>query len=162
MKIRYLGVLLILVCTVIISACADKTVVDNNPERPQYDPSPTVVVERFLKALQEENFKKAYEYTYVPSTDEAGYVIQMRNVFKENQIKINSFQILGTQIFEFNATVAVQLEQVLKSPSTGQIITLNQKSKYSLGLYDKKWKVVSDNCYEGCLEEEVPEIEIAE
>ena len=162
MKIKHFGVLVFLLGALVVSSCADKTEVDNNPERPQYDPSPTVVVERFLKALQEENFKKAYEYTYVPSTDEAGYVIQMRNVFRENQIKINNFQILGTQIFEFNATVAVQLEQVLKSPRTGQIISLNQKSKYSLGLYDKKWKVVSDNCYEGCLEEEVPEIEIAE
>ena len=161
MKHKHFSVFLLLLGAFVISSCADKTIVDNNPERPQYDPSPTVVVERFLKALKEENFKKAYEYTYVPSTDEAGYVIQMRHVFSENQIKINSFQILGTQIFEFNATVAVKLEQVLKSPRTGQMITLNQKSKYSLGLYDKKWKVVSDNCYEGCLEEQ-PEIEISE
>lgn len=161
MKIRHLGVLLFLLSAFIISSCADKTIVDNNPERPKYDPSPTVVVERFLKALQDENFKEAYNYSYAPSVDEAGYVIQMRNVYKENQIKINSFQILGTQIYEFSATVAVQLNQSLRSPTTGQLVNLNQKSRYSLGLYDKKWKVTGGDCYEDCLEIE-PEIEIAE
>ena len=157
MKIRYLRVLLLLFSTFIISSCADKTIVDTNPERPKYDPSPTVVVERFLKALQSENFKEAYKYSYAPSVDEAGYVIQMRNVYKENQIKINSFQILATQIYEFSSTVAVEIDQTLKSPTTGQLVNLNQKSRYSLGLYDKKWKVTGGDCYEDCLEE-IPEI----
>ena len=88
-------------------------------------------------------------------------MIQMRNVYKENQIKINSFQILATQIYEFSSTVAVEIDQTLKSPTTGQLVNLNQKSRYSLGLYDKKWKVTGGDCYEDCLEE-IPEIEIAE
>ncbi len=161
MKFKHFGVLLLLLSAFAISSCADKTIVDNNPERPKYDPSPTVVVERFLKALQSENFKEAYNYAYAPSVDQAGYVIQMRNLYKEKQIKINNFQILGTQIYEFSATVVVQLDQTFKSPGTGRIINLNQKSRYSLGLYDKKWKVTGGDCYEDCLEE-VPEIEIPE
>ncbi len=161
MKFKRIRIFALFLITFSVFSCADKTIVDNNPERPKYDPSPTVVVERFLKALQDENFKRAYEYTYAPSTDEAGYVIQMRNIYAENQIKINSFIVLGTQIYEFSATVAVEINQVLKSPTTGQLVNLNQKSRYSLGLYDKKWKVTGGDCYEDCMEE-IPEIEIAE
>ena len=161
MKNLYICTLFVLFLAIALGSCADKTIEDTNPERPQYDPSPTVVVERFLKALKDQNFKKAYEYVYVPSTDEAGYVIQMSNIFKQNQITINSFQILGTQIYELSATVAVDLDQTLKSPTTGQLTNLRQKSRYSLGLYDKKWKVTSGECYENCIEE-VPEIEIAD
>lgn len=161
MNLKHLRTLFILVIAFSIFSCADKTIVDTNPERPTYDPSPTVVVERFLNALKDQNFKKAFEYAYAPSTDEAGYVIQMRNIFKQNQVSINSFTILGTQIYEFSSTVAVELNQTLKSPQTGQVTNLTQKSKYSLGLFDKKWKVTGGDCYENCLEE-VPEIEIAE
>jgi hypothetical protein len=161
MKNIYPVTLLLLILAIALASCADKTIEDTNPERPTYKPSPTEVVERFLKALKDENFKKAFEYVYVPSTDEAGYVIQMTNVYKQNQITINSFHILATQIFELSSTVVVEIDQSLKSPVTGQIIHLKQKSKYSLGLYDKKWKVTSGDCYENCLEE-VPEIQIAD
>ena len=157
MNLRHLRAVFVLIVAFSIFSCADKTIVDTNPERPTYDPSPTVVVERFLNALKDENFKKAYEYAYAPSTVEAGYVIQMRNIFKQNQVSINSFKILGTQIYEFSSTVAVELNQTLKSPQTGQVTNLTQKSKYSLGLFDKKWKVTGGDCYENCLEE-VPEI----
>ena len=161
MKNQNIKIMLLLVVLFMASSCADKTIESTNPERPTYDPSPTVVVERFLKALQEENFKKAYENAYVPSVDEAGYLIQMRNTFRQNQIKIKSFEILGTHIYELSATVVVELDQSLKSPRTGQLINLKQKSKYSLGLYDKKWKVTSGDCFENCLED-VPEVEIAD
>jgi len=161
MKLRHLRTVFILIVAFSIFSCADKTIEDTNPERPTYDPSPTVVVERFLNALKDENFKKAYDYAYAPSTDEAGYIIQMRGIFKDNQVSINSFKILGTQIYEFSSNVAVELNQTLKSPTTGQMITLNQRSRYSLGLFDKKWKVTGGDCYENCLEE-VPEIEIAD
>ena len=161
MKNLNICILFVLFLAIVLGSCADKTVTDTNPERPTYDPSPTMVVERFLKALKDENFKKAYEYVYVPSTDEAGYVIQMSNIYKTNQIKINSFEILGTQIYELSATVAVEIDQTLKSPISGQLTTLTQKSRYSLGLYDKKWKVTGGECFENCLEK-VSEIEITD
>lgn len=161
MKTNIISILSVLIITIALSSCADKTIEETNPERPTYKPSPTEVVERFLKALQEENFKKAYEYVYVPSTDEAGYIIQMETIYRENQIKIHSFQILATQIYELSSTVAVEIDQSLKSPTTEQVVNLNQKSRYSLGLYDKKWKVTGGDCIENCLEE-VPEIEIAD
>lgn len=142
-------------------SCADKTIEETNPERPTYDPSPTVVMERFLNALKEANFKKAYEYVYVPSTDEAGYIIQMRNIFKENQLTINSFNILGTQIYELSSSVIVELDSTLKSRTTGQLMNLKQKSKYTLGLFDKKWKITGGDCVENC-QGEVPEIEVAD
>ena len=111
--------------------------------------------------MKEEDFKKAYEYSYVPSSDEAGYVIQMRNIYKENQLTINSYNILGTQIYELSASVIVDLDSTLKSRTTGQLINLKQKSKYTLGLFDKKWKITGGDCVENC-QGEVPEIEIAD
>ena len=161
MNNRHIAALLILIFAIAVSSCADKVVEDTNPERPTYKPSPTEVTDSFLKALKEENFNKAYDYAYVPSSDEAGYVIQMRNLFKEQQIKINNFQILGTQIFGLSATVVVELDSSRKSPTTGKVINMNQKSKYTLGLFDKKWKVTGGDCFENCLEE-IPEIEIAD
>ncbi|MFA9409496.1 MAG: hypothetical protein ACERKJ_11790, partial [Candidatus Dadabacteria bacterium] len=80
---------------------------------------------------------------------------------KENQITINSYNILGTQIYELSSSVIVELDSTLKSRTTGQLIHLKQKSKYTLGLFDKKWKVTGGDCVENCIEE-VPEIEIAD
>jgi len=161
MNNRCVVILYVLIFTIAVSSCADKVVEDTNPERPTYKPSPTEVVDAFLKALKEENFGKAYEYAYVPSSDKEGYIIQMRNIYKDNQLKINSYRILGTQIFDLSASVVVELDSTLKSPVTGQLINLTQKSKYNLGLFNKKWKVTGGDCFENCLEE-VPEIEIAD
>jgi len=161
MNNRYVVILYVLIFTIAVSSCADKVVEDTSPERPTYKPSPTEVVDVFLKALKDENFEKAYDYSYVPSSDKAGYVIQMRNIYEENQLTINSFKILGTQIFELSASVIVELDSTFKSRTTGQLINLNQKSKYTLGLFNKKWKVTGGDCFENCLEE-VPEIEIAD
>jgi hypothetical protein len=161
MNRKHIAALLIIIFAFAVSSCADKTITETNPERPTYKPSPTEVTESFLKALKEGNFGKAFDYAYVPSSDKEGYIIRMSNIYKDNQIKVNSYRILGTQIFGLSATVVVELDTTFKSPSTGKLVTLVQKSKYSLGLFDKKWKVTSDSCFENCLEE-VPEIEIAD
>lgn len=161
MKKKHLCNLLALIFIVGLVSCSDKVIQENNPERPRYKPSPTQVVDIFLKALKEGNFEKAYDYSYVPSSDKEGYVIQMANVFKDNQLTINSYTILGTQILELSASVIVELNQSLKSRTTGQLIDLNQKSKYTLGLFDKKWKITGGDCIENC-QAEVPEIEIAD
>ena len=161
MNRKHVATLLIIIFAFAVSSCADKTITETNPERPTYKPSPTEVVGSFLKALKEENFEKAHDYAYVPGSDKEGYIIQMRNLYKENQIKINSYRILGTQIFGPSATVVVELDSTFKSPSTDKLVTLVQKSKYGLGLFDKKWKVTSGDCFENCIEQ-VPEIEIAD
>ncbi len=161
MKKKHLYTLLALIFIVGLTSCSDKVIQESNPERPRYKPSPTQVVDIFLKALKEGDFEKAYDYSYVPSTDKDGYVIQMANLFKDNQLKINSHNILGTQIFELSASVIVELDKSLKSPTSGELINLNQKSKYTLGLFDKKWKITSGYCVENCIEK-IPEIEIAD
>ncbi len=161
MKKKHLYTLLALIFTIALTSCSDKVIEETNPERPRYKPSPTQVVDTFLKALKEGNFEKAYDYSYVPSSDKDGYIIRMTNIFKDNQITIKSYNILGTQIFELSASVIVELDQSLKSRTTGQLINLNQKSKYTLGLFDKKWKVTGGDCIENC-QDVVPEIEIAD
>ena len=161
MKNIYPVTVLLLILAIALVSCADKTIEDTNPERPQYDPSPTVVVERYLNAQKDEDFKKAYKYEYAPSSDEAGYMIGMKRVYHENQLKINNFQILGTEIYELSASVAVELDITRKSKKTGQLVNITQRSKYQLGLFDKKWKITGSSCIENC-REEVPEIEIAD
>jgi hypothetical protein len=124
------------------------------PERKTLDPSPTKVVEEFLKAQQKEDFKRAFKYVYAPYTDEEGYVIQMKNYFKDNQISILDYHVLGTQIYDRTAIVIVELKQKLKSPKTGAVIELNQKSQYDLGIFEDKWKVTAGICFENCIEQE--------
>ena len=122
------------------------------PERKAIDPSPTKVVEEFLKAVKDEKFEKAFEYVYAPYSDKDGYVIQMKNTVRDNQLKILGFRILGTQIFDRTSIVVVELNQKIKSPTTGQVVELTQNSQYDLGLFDDKWKITSGNCIKNCLE----------
>ncbi len=124
------------------------------PERKTLDPSPTKVVEELLKAWQHEDFKRAFKYVYAPYSDEEGYVIQMKNYFKDNQISILDYHVLGTQIYDRTAIVIVELRQKLKSPKTGAIIELNQKSQYDLGIFEDEWKVTAGICFENCIEKE--------
>jgi len=122
------------------------------PERKTIDPSPTKVVEEFLKAIKDEKFEKAFQYVYAPYSDKEGYVIQMQNTIKDNQLTILNYRILGTQIFDRTAIVVVELNQKIKSPTTGQVVELMQNSQYDLGLFDEKWKITSGNCIKNCLE----------
>jgi hypothetical protein len=122
------------------------------PERKAIEPSPTKVVEEFLKAIKDEKFEKAFQYVYAPYSDKQGYVIQMQNTVKDNQLTILNYRILGTQIFDRTAIVVVELNQKVKSPQTGQIVELLQNSQYDLGLFDEKWKITSGNCIKNCLE----------
>ncbi len=122
------------------------------PERKAIDPSPTKVVDEFIKAIKDEKFEKAYQYVYAPYSDKEGYVIQMQNTVKDNQLSILNYRILGTQIFDRTAIVVVELNQKIKSPTTGQVVELMQNSQYDLGLFDEKWKITSGNCIKNCLE----------
>lgn len=149
---RYRAAILVFIVTVLFS-CGGKqdTVVH---ERKTIDPSPTKVVEEFIKALQAQDFEKAFKYAYVPYTDKEGYVIQMKNTFTQNQITIHEFKILGTQIYDRTSIVIVELKQTLKSPKTGTVIELNLRSQYDLGLFDDEWKVTAGNCIANCIETE--------
>lgn len=122
------------------------------PERKAIEPSPTKVVEEFLKAVKDEKFEKAFQYVYAPYSDKDGYVIQMKNTVRDNQLTILDFRILGTQIFDRTSIVVVELTQKIKSPTTGQVVELTQNSQYDLGLFDEKWKITSGNCIKNCLE----------
>jgi hypothetical protein len=152
MRNVYFAVIALAVLTVFLS-CVRKPEPEI-PERKVLDPSPTKVVEELLKAWQKEDFKRAFKYVYAPFTDEDGYVIQMKNYFKVSQISILDFQVLGTQIYDRTAIVVVELKQKLKSPKTGGVMEINQKSQYDLGIFDEEWKVTSGMCIENCIERE--------
>lgn len=160
MKNRYYLLIIGFILTGLLS-CGPKNPEPIIPERKKYDPSPTKVVEEFLKASKAENFEKAYNYVYVPYSDKEGYVIQMKNTVRDNQLTIMGFQLLGTQIYDRTAIVIVELNTKLKSPKTGNLIEMNQRSQYDLGLFEDKWKITAGICIKNCLEKE-PEVEITE
>lgn len=145
--------LIILIVLVLMISCGGKPPPEI-PERKVLDPSPTKVVEELLKAWQKEDFKRAFKYVYAPYTDEDGYVIQMKNYFKDNQISIIDFNIIGTQIYDRTSIVIVEQRQKLKSPKTGSVVELNLRSQYDLGIFDEEWKVTSGICIENCIEKE--------
>lgn len=142
-----------LVLMAFVISCAKKPPPEI-PERKVLDPSPTKVVEELLKAWKKEDFKRAFKYVYAPYTDEDGYVIQMKNYFKDNQISILDFNVIGTQIYDRTSIVIVEQRQRLKSPKTGSVVELNLRSQYDLGIFDDKWKVTSGTCIENCIEKE--------
>ncbi|HVY54263.1 MAG TPA: hypothetical protein VHC46_00750 [Thermodesulfobacteriota bacterium] len=146
---------IILVVLAFIISCVKKPPPEI-PERKALDPSPTKVVEELLKAWQKEDFKRAFKYVYAPYSDEDGYVIQMKNYFKDNQISILDFNILGTQIYDRTSIVVVEIKQRVKSLKTGSVIDLTQRSQYDLGIFDNKWKVTSGVCIKNCIEQEQP------
>jgi len=124
------------------------------PERKVLDPSPTKVVEELLKAWQKEDFKSAFKYVYAPYTDEEGYVIQMKNYFKDYQMSIIDFHVLATQIYDRTSIVIVELKTKVKSSKTGLITEMTQRSQYDLGIFEDEWKVTAGNCFENCIEME--------
>ena len=148
-------ILIILIAMSFIISCVKKPPPEI-PERKALDPSPTKVVEELLEAWKKEDFKRAYKYVYAPFTDVDGYVIQMQNYFKDYQMSIIDFHILGTQIYDRTSIVIVEIKQRVKSVKTGSVIDLNQKSQYDLGIFDEKWKVTGGVCIENCIEKEVP------
>jgi hypothetical protein len=152
MRKSYYAVIAALMLTAIFS-CIGKPEPEI-PERKVLDPSPTKVVEELLKAWQKQDFKRAFKYVYAPYSDEEGYVIQMQNYFKDNQISIIDFHVLGTQIYDRTAIVIVELRQKLKSLETGAMVELNQKSQYDLGIFEDEWKVTAGICFENCIEKE--------
>lgn len=142
-------------------SCGPKSPEPIIPERKEIDPSPSKVVQEFLKALKSENFDKAYKYVYVPYSDKLGYVNQMKNTVSANQISIMSYKILGTQIYDRTSIVIAEITIKRKSPKTGSLVERTQRSQYDLGIFEDAWKITSDKCIENCVEIE-PEVEIIE
>ena len=147
--------LIVLIVLAFLISCGGKPPPEI-PERKVLDPSPTKVVEELLKAWQKEDFKRAFKYVYAPYSDEDGYVIQMTNYFKDNQITIVDFHVLGTQIYDRTSIVIVEIKQRVKSVKTGSVIDLTQRSQYDLGIFDDKWKVTAGICIANCIEQEQP------
>jgi hypothetical protein len=151
--------LLIILLLLPVIGCGKKSEPEYIAEAPKINrksikPTPTEVVKDYLSAIQSEDYSKAYKYVSAPYTDKAGYINQMKNTLAENDFSLISYRILATQIYDRTSTVVVELNTKLKSPNSGSLITLTQKSQYSLGIFEKKWLITSDNCIEGCIERE--------
>ncbi|MEQ9617635.1 MAG: hypothetical protein RIG61_00495 [Deltaproteobacteria bacterium] len=142
-------------------SCGPKNPEPVIPERKEIDPSPTEVVQEFLKALKAENFDKAYKYVYVPYSDKLGYVNQMKNTVSANQVSIVSYKILGTQIYDRTSIVVAEITIKRNSPKTGSLVERTQRSQYDLGLFEDAWKITNDKCIKNCVEKEA-EVQITE
>jgi len=151
--------LLIVLILLPVTGCGKKSEPEYIADAPQIDrkdikPTPTEVVKSYLNAIKSGNYSKAYKYVSVPYTDKAGYINQMKNTLVDNDFSLISYRMLATQIYDRTSTVVVELNTKLKSPTSGNLINLNQKSQYSLGIFKDKWLITSDSCIEGCIEKE--------
>lgn len=167
MKRKYiLLALLVLSFPVLLASCGRKNSQTPEPipeqapvQRQDIKPTPTEVVEDYLKAVKSENYEKAYKYVNAPYTDREGFVNQMKHTLSDNDFSLLNYRMLATQIYDRTSTVIVELDTKLKSQKSGTIINLTQKSQYSLGLFDNKWLITTGNCIQGCVEEE-PVVEV--
>ncbi len=153
-------ILFLLFSLVMISACGGGSA-SEYPKKPPATGSATKTVNKFLNALQNEDFDKAFKYIYTPYSDKEGYVNNLRNLVQDNKTSILNYRILGTQIFGEKAIVVAELTVKMKSLKSGQMITKKLRNQYELTVLGKDWKITTDRCIENCFEEK-PEVEVEE
>lgn len=114
--------------------------------------SPSNIVINFLEATKTNNFGRAYDYIYFPSTDKVGYVASMNDIVQKSQNKIKSYRLISTRIIGNKAYVVYELELLLNDINSSEQnlrYTLNQ---IELSLINQRWKIVQDyGCIENCI-----------
>lgn len=160
-----LKILSLLILALIIPAysCGKK---DSTPVTPvkkelkQPKGSPTKVVEKFLEALKDQDFDKAFKYLEIPYIDKEGYVTQMKYTVSDNQVSFLKYQLLGTRIYKVTAVVMAELTVKHKDPKSGMIVERVTTNQYGLGAFNDKWKITSDDCIKNCSDQESGQIRI--
>lgn len=119
--------------------------------------SSTKVVEAYLKALEKQDFRKAYKYLtigYASNLDIDGYELNMRKGYVEKlQWSLLKFEILGVRNIGTQSYVVTQMGVKYRPVNSESIKIRNYKAQYTLGVNDKKWVITGDKCIESCEED---------
>lgn len=113
--------------------------------------SPSNIVIKFVNSIIANDFRSAFKYIHAPITDKQGYVARMENLVKDSNNRIINYNLLATRIIGDTAYVVVELELELNTGSSEKSLRFT-KNQYVLNLIDSKWKIVSDQCIENCIE----------
>lgn len=141
----------LLLCFFVLS-CAPRTVgpTDQRGEREEPKISATAVVDRFLSALKEQDYDKAYEYIHYPMTDREGFISRHRSLAEEHGIKLTSYRILGTQLFRDTGIIVAELDVSEISRDTGQVETNRRRIRYDMTVIKGEWRITREGCIENC------------
>jgi len=115
--------------------------------------SPSNIVIKFVNSIIANDFGSAFKYIHAPITDKQGYISRMENLVKDSNNRIINYNLLGTRIIGETAYVVVELELELNTGSSEKSLRYT-KNQYVLNLINSKWKIVSDQCIENCIEKE--------
>ncbi len=123
-----------------------------NPDtmRPQPKVSATSVVQSFLDALKERDFKSAYEKIHIFSSDREGYISRFELLYERYDIRIIDYRVLATQLFKDTAIVVAEVEVNYREPGEDELKSARYTNRYDLSLPEKEWKIVKDECIENC------------
>lgn len=113
--------------------------------------SPSNIVIKFVNSIIANDFESAFKYIHAPITDKQGYVARMENLVKDSNNRIINYNLLATRIIGDVTYVVVELELELNTGSSEKSLRFT-KNQYVLNLIDSKWKIVSDQCIENCIE----------
>ena len=122
----------------------------SDQRRPQPKVSATSVVNSFLEALKERDFKSAYDKIHIFSSDREGYVSRFELLYERYDIRIVDYRVLATQLFKDTAIVVAEVEVDYREPGEDKRQRARYTNRYDLSIPEKKWKIVKDECIENC------------
>ncbi|MDE0291658.1 MAG: hypothetical protein OXK19_03955 [Candidatus Dadabacteria bacterium] len=146
MRKAYLFVLPLLL---LFASCAIP-VRSQDARRPQPRVSATSVVNSFLEALKERDFKSAYDKIHIFSSDREGYVSRFELLYERYDIRIVDYRVLATQLFKDTAIVVAEVEVDYREPGEDKRQRARYTNRYDLSIPEKEWKIMKDECIENC------------
>jgi len=141
-------ILLLLIISSFVFSCAPKVVEKKVEKKPEV--SATKVVEKFLEALKQQQYDKAFDCIYIVNSDREGYVSRLKSLSAQNGYRLVDYQILATQLFKESAIVVAELKTSHIDKDTNQTVTKTTRNRYDLAVIDGKWKVTKDSCIKDC------------
>ena len=140
-----------LLIIIFLASCAATSVPSGHSSTTGDKNSPSNIVIKFVNSIIANDFGSAFKYIHAPITDKQGYVARMENLVKDSNNRIINYNLLATRIIGDTAYVVVELELELNTGSSEKSLRFT-KNQYVLNLIDSKWKIVSDQCIENCIE----------
>ena len=122
----------------------------SDQRRPQPRVSATSVVNSFLEALKERDFKSAYDKVHTFSSDREGYVSRFELLYENYDIRIVDYRVLATQLFKDTAIVVAEVEVDYRNPGQSERQRAKYTNRYDLSIPEKEWKIIKDECIENC------------
>ena len=117
---------------------------------PQPKVSATTVVNSFLEALRERDFKSAFDNIHIFSSDREGYVSRFELLYERYDMRVVDYRVLATQLFKDTAIVVAEVEVDYREPGEDRRQRVRHTNRYDLSIPEKQWKIIKDECIKNC------------